>query len=547
MKIGYFPVIYKDELFYSALCRWFVHEGHFSFRCIQKEIFRLPLERPDINFINALTKEMQDAVLKSISADDLAMEHTMFPYYARFFQKDKKILVWENMINFRGMNSGNMCMPVLPGGRKRHLRVCPMCLQEDRARHGEAYYHRKHQIYGVEVCYMHGCYLYESGTVNSSKPVMEFVPAETIQYGQCIMGNQYEKDFAEYVVRILDLPMDFDAGASTWEFFRKYLDDMGYMLGRRDHVKNKKISEDLSRFYWERGIALIYSAEQLIKAMIKPSHSNTMRICYLAYFLGIPIEELTICHEQEIPLEEKFDMELTRMIHEGIGYGEIAVRLNASAGSVRLACQRLGIESSNCRNREERNKIFQDRLHYERKYWEIIQNEHPEMNQTELYKIDEYRPHIKWMQRNDRIWMREHYRNGENRKHFERDWDKEDIMNLPKVKSIINKILSPDIRPCRVTYEAVMKQLGYHGYQIKYLPLCRAEIDMHKESYQAYWAREAVYAVKKIQREGSKMCYCRILRLVSLDRSKIEKCLPFVEDLEVAYILAGIIQNDKQL
>lgn len=544
MKIKYFPTIYEDELFYSALCRWFVHEGHFSFRCVQKEIFRLPLERPDINFINALTEEMQDAVLQKASIEELATEHTMFPYYARFLPKEKMVLAWDNLINLRGQNGGYMCMPVLPYKRKRYLRVCPLCMQEDRDRLGEAYYHRKHQIYGADVCHIHGCYLHESNTISSSKAGMEFVPAETILCKDRTMGNENEKDFTKYVVQLLDLPMDFNASESLWNYIKGHLNLKGYLLGSRCTINNKKITDDLSDFYSEKGIDIIYVIENIIMAAKEPLHSNVMRTCYLAYFLGIPVNELTVCHEL-VSLEEQFTKELTKLIHEGCGYGEIAERMNTSRRSVIVACNHLGLESVYSQNKEEREQIFRVRLQHERKFWVKIQKEHPDMNLTSLYKMDEYRTHIKWMQRNDLAWMHKHYQNRQVRKQTGRDWHKEDTENLPKVKSIIDEMYASDTRPCKVNYETVMKQLGYYGYMIKYLPMCRTEIDKHKESYQEYWAREAVYAVKKIQEEGLHMCYSRILKMISLDRNKIKECLPFVKDSEVAGILAELIKDDS--
>jgi len=44
----------------------------------------------------------------------------------------------------------------------RHLRLCPVCIQEDKRRFREAYWHRTHQVSGTEVCPTHGVFLEES-------------------------------------------------------------------------------------------------------------------------------------------------------------------------------------------------------------------------------------------------------------------------------------------------------------------------------------------------------------------------------------------------
>ena len=40
----------------------------------------------------------------------------------------------------------------------RFLRYCPLCFKEDKQKYGEAYWHKAHQIRGVDVCNKHGCF-----------------------------------------------------------------------------------------------------------------------------------------------------------------------------------------------------------------------------------------------------------------------------------------------------------------------------------------------------------------------------------------------------
>jgi hypothetical protein len=46
--------------------------------------------------------------------------------------------------------------------RVEFLRFCPLCIEEDRKRFGEPYWHRLHQIPGVEVCPTHSAFLEQS-------------------------------------------------------------------------------------------------------------------------------------------------------------------------------------------------------------------------------------------------------------------------------------------------------------------------------------------------------------------------------------------------
>ena len=63
--------------------------------------------------------------------------------------------------------------------RTSWLRYCPVCLQADKERFGERYWHRLHQVPGVEICPTHKTFL-ENSTFRATAPfpVREFISAE---------------------------------------------------------------------------------------------------------------------------------------------------------------------------------------------------------------------------------------------------------------------------------------------------------------------------------------------------------------------------------
>ena len=59
------------------------------------------------------------------------------------------------------------------------LRCCPLCVQEDKDEHGECYWHRIHQVPGVEVCPFHKVYLQNSTVLAQNRETRyEFVSAK---------------------------------------------------------------------------------------------------------------------------------------------------------------------------------------------------------------------------------------------------------------------------------------------------------------------------------------------------------------------------------
>ncbi len=102
----------------------------------------------------------------SYTLDALINKHTLYPLYAPFLPGDRLRRLQKQMISGNGLsllrligqlgNASNSTTSPL------WLRYCPTCVAEDRARYGECYWHRLHQVLGVEVCLKHNTLLEDS-------------------------------------------------------------------------------------------------------------------------------------------------------------------------------------------------------------------------------------------------------------------------------------------------------------------------------------------------------------------------------------------------
>lgn len=54
--IAYFPDAYENELLYSWLARYYQKSGYIAYRDAAEDLFVKPTVRPDVEFINPLTK-----------------------------------------------------------------------------------------------------------------------------------------------------------------------------------------------------------------------------------------------------------------------------------------------------------------------------------------------------------------------------------------------------------------------------------------------------------------------------------------------------------
>ena len=96
------------------------------------------------------------------TADEFIDKHTIFLFYAPYLPKDRAYSVREAM-RFDDCARDAARIRRLGRGRKAiHLRFCPECAQEDRAAFGETYWHRLHQLHGVDACAHHDVFLEET-------------------------------------------------------------------------------------------------------------------------------------------------------------------------------------------------------------------------------------------------------------------------------------------------------------------------------------------------------------------------------------------------
>lgn len=141
--------------------------------------------------------------------DELVLNHTMYPQYARFVPLEQK----KTALFHLGHESCDVhhLFAVLPRDEgERYLRFCPLCVKEDRETYGETYWHRKHQIRNMSICTKHKCRLMESSVPVKSEQSYTFFPAENyVDDSKIAWENDMVKiEFAEYLESVFNAPMD---------------------------------------------------------------------------------------------------------------------------------------------------------------------------------------------------------------------------------------------------------------------------------------------------------------------------------------------------
>ena len=158
--IAYFPVPYPDELLYSQLARYYIKSGHIAYIFAAKELFQQSTDKPDIEFINRFSSAALSVIIQDCPIEQIILKHTMFPYYGRFLPKERRKKAFHALVSMEKGYKNHLAIPKSKDGKQRYLRYCPLCAQADRQRYGETYWHRIHQMTGIDICPVHKCFLY---------------------------------------------------------------------------------------------------------------------------------------------------------------------------------------------------------------------------------------------------------------------------------------------------------------------------------------------------------------------------------------------------
>lgn len=177
--LEYFLDPYPDELLYSVWARFSDQVRYPNRGDVSRELFGTKSDHALVDWscsLSHLVDQLPEG--HSYSVDTLINRHTLFPLYAPFLPPERRDRLRHQMTSGNGKalsaRLGMLTSHIPPHG---WLRFCPACVNSDRERLGETYWHRLHQAPGVEVCPVHTIFL-EDSTAERQSGKRTFIPAE---------------------------------------------------------------------------------------------------------------------------------------------------------------------------------------------------------------------------------------------------------------------------------------------------------------------------------------------------------------------------------
>ncbi len=238
--LGYFPEIYPDELLYSALARQRERLRHPSALATGREFFADAYARAAVDlpaYLSAFVSRLPNGHPHTV--DSLIDRHTMFPFYSHFLPP-KRVATVRRLMQASDARAIRRRVPALMASPRRDLlRYCSRCVVNDRAWFGETYWHRSHQLPGIDTCPTHANWLVEvpgaqvfEEAASVYRTAETMVPLDVSDVGVATCDDRVRLQLANDACWLLINPSNGNEQPMFGRRFTELLTDRSLMLSR---------------------------------------------------------------------------------------------------------------------------------------------------------------------------------------------------------------------------------------------------------------------------------------------------------------------------
>ena len=340
--IAFFPEVYPDELVYSWLARYGVRSGYTHYRAIADDLFTSHTAKPNLEFVMELSQDAYEVITNAMPFETVIIQHTMFPYYARFLPIERRQKAFGQLMNMRKSFNNTLYIRRNKTQHRPRLRYCPLCAESDRKQYGEAYWHRLHHLDHIDICPVHGCHLLNSTVSTTSKESPSLTHAELkIPQGlsPVFSQNPLERQVAAYVSEVFSADLSIENAVTIGSFMHHKLEYTKYLSPRGQKRNLALLTDDFNDFYQMLPHPTLAEHWQLEK-IFSNYRCHTYDICLLALFLGVPVSELVDMKLPEKSQSQLFDEEIIWLHNNGLNYRQISQKMGASYDYCKLAAKR---------------------------------------------------------------------------------------------------------------------------------------------------------------------------------------------------------------
>ena len=207
--LSFFPFPYPDELWYSVIARYHTHSGALSWQATMAALFGDAHDTDVGSFFpnNSIHQILEQLPPDFLSAQEVALQHTLLPFLMRFQSQEKKAAILEAFL--AGEDMRPRYLRATRDIKPRSMRYCPVCVREDTQTYGEPYWHREHQIGLMPLCPRHRCRLRDKPIPNTRPLGAQYLPLDGQDWAEPDYGALgYETALTGTLYAYLTMPYD---------------------------------------------------------------------------------------------------------------------------------------------------------------------------------------------------------------------------------------------------------------------------------------------------------------------------------------------------
>ncbi|WFR57139.1 TnsD family Tn7-like transposition protein [Anaerocolumna sp. AGMB13025] len=486
--LTFFPEPYPDEFLYSIIARYHVWSGNEELSDTMEELFGNRREKATLLIPKHLKRLAEKTKEFGLDYETLLYEHTIFPFITCFLNK----AMFDNALNTINSDLYESTLFIYKHYiNPRFLKYCPLCIRDDRDVYGEAYWHRKHQTYGVNMCVKHRCYLMDSRIDISDNRKNRYIALELMDD---IKETIKQENISECRVE-LQIAYDVEYAYENYAYIRRVLCEKHSLVR-------------------EATISLLFNRELATqKGMVR---TKRLREEFKNKYISTNLKQMLVGLEYD----RKSDWLIT--LCRGGQNTVVPIRfilfVNFLAGSLEAYIKLVNEQDEFIKKEKDlfsRPNGYEEKLIYYRKRWLDAWEKNPKGCRFNLVKTD--RAAYTWLRRHDNEWMIKNSPQITKPKGtiINKDWDMLDSMLVEMVYEAVNSIKNLEGKPERITKANIgryMRQKDTIERNYKLLPKTMNKIEQYVESTNEYRLRKIEWAKNEFKREGIPSIPWMILR-----------------------------------
>jgi hypothetical protein len=477
--INFFPLLYEDELLFSAISRYKQMCGMFSKRALEMDLFQIykRMGRKSVIFPQNLNIFVANLpITTKLSVKEIISDHTFFSYYTAFLSAEKSESVFNWMAEGSGKSIENLVG--IAGSKVKpydYLRYCPLCFAKDMDEFGESYWRRLPQVSGTLYCLEHHV-LYKDSNVVINDNRNDFLCADEDTCNAELKEDVYPSEFEELNLKYTENALFLFRNNKRKElsfiikFYIDKLRDRG-LTSKSGNLYIDKLLDHFLQCYPEGYLELMQSSVDVeqeanwLRRFVRNINKNRSPLRHLLFlqFLGVEVQELFTT--------------------------DIAI------GKCSIQVSRIPFYS------------IEDR----RKKWLQLIEEHPNANRSELKRLG--KGLHTWIYINDREWYekvtpKQHTR----KKRAETvDWEKRDKECLALAKKAVEDLYQAEGRPIRIVPSNIRRVIGAKRWFLnRKLVKTQQYLNEVAEDIESYRERKIKWAIEEMIKHGEKLTVYKV-------------------------------------